>query len=354
MKKNVTFILPPEIGHPIGGYKIVYEYANRLLENGWQVNIGYDCRRVGCKLHIWHPLKMLIVKAVSEFRCWHNPKWFKLSNGVGKYCVYGENDIHATDNLVATAVGTADLVYKAKKCNRLYLIQDFENWGEWTSEAVKNTYRLGMVNIVIAKWLKDVVDGSVNNDNSVLISNGIDSLDFYVTRPIETRKMKSICMLYHKGEYKGSKYGIQVLLKLKEIYPELKATIFGTPNRPHNLPLWIEYKQNVNVEQLREIYNNSAIFIYPSIEEGFGLTCVESMFCGCALCATNYRGVHEFAIDEENALLSPVRDVKSMVDNVCRLFDDDNLRVKLAQKGMDTVKVFDWEKSIEKFERILQ
>ena len=137
------------------------------------------------------------------------------------------------------------------------------------------------------------------------------------------------------------------------MYPELKAVLFGIPKRPCDLPDWIEYVQNATSKQLKKIYNESQIFLYPTIEEGFGLTCVESMACGCALCATNYLGVHEFAIDGFNSLLSPTKNVKAMVDNACKLLDNDSLRIKLAVEGKKYVEIFDWEKAVNKFEENL-
>ena len=289
---KIIFVLPPEKNIPFGGYKIVYEYANRLTSRGWEVSIGYDCRNVGKSFDI-KMFRNSIVHFVSELRRICYPKWFCLSDRVRKFCIYDEKDIPVTDNIVATAYETADLVAKMIEYNRLYLVQGYETWENRTEEEVNASFRLGMKNIVIAKWLKNIVDKSCDTDNSILISNGIDLTEFSLYNPIELRKEKKISMLYHQSELKGSKYGIEVLKELKKMYPELKAVLFGIPKRPCDLPDWIEYVQNATSKQLKKIYNESQIFLYPTIEEGFGLTCVESMACGCALCATNYLGVHE-------------------------------------------------------------
>jgi hypothetical protein len=36
---RVTFVLPAYPRYPIGGYRVVYEYANRLVERGHQVSV---------------------------------------------------------------------------------------------------------------------------------------------------------------------------------------------------------------------------------------------------------------------------------------------------------------------------
>lgn len=47
MKLKVTFVLLGPGNTPCGGYKIVYEYANFLAENDYDVSIGFDCRNIG-------------------------------------------------------------------------------------------------------------------------------------------------------------------------------------------------------------------------------------------------------------------------------------------------------------------
>jgi len=39
---NVSLVLYPEKNFAIGGYKVVYEYANRLSKRNWTVNIVYE------------------------------------------------------------------------------------------------------------------------------------------------------------------------------------------------------------------------------------------------------------------------------------------------------------------------
>ena len=349
---DIVFILPPDRNIAIGGYKVVYEYANRLSKRGWRVSIGYSCRNVGMTYKLPTLIRMMLVKLVSEYRRFIYPRWFKLTPKVKKFCIYNDNDVPKCDVMVATACGTASLVSKQTSYKKFYLIQGYETWGGRTEDEVKATYSLGLHNIVIAEWLKNIVDESCGKDNSILIPNGIDLQEFSLDIPPAERKVKRICMLYHKGEYKGSKFGIKALIMLKTIYPELQAVLFGVPPRPNALPRWIDYVQNASSLQLRHIYNDSQLYLYPAIEEGFGLTCVESMACGCALCSTDYRGVHEFAVDKENALLSPVRDVEAMVKNASLLLSDDSLRIKLAEKGHECVQMFDWEKSVDKLEKI--
>lgn len=88
-----------------------------------------------------------------------------------------------------------------------------------------------------------------------------------------------------------------------------------------------------------------------SVEEGFGLPGLEAMACVCAV-VSSYRGVLGYVIDGENSLLSPVRDVDAMVNNIVRLFEDDELGKRISENGIRTGKERSLEKSASTFERI--
>ena len=349
---DIVFVLLHASNKPIGGYKIIYEYANRLNEKGYSVGIAYYTGEFGVRQNIPYAIRRPLSYVYNNIQIHRIPTWFKLNESVSKISVSCSRDIPYAKNIVATAYSTARLVSDSKALNKIYFIQGFENWNGVTSEAVKASYRLGMKNIVIAKWLKRIVDESCNNNDSVLIPNGVDFNIFTLDKPLKNRE-RHIAMLYNSAPYKGSIYGIKAIIKLKEIFPELKATLFGTNQRPKGLPNWIKYIHNASQNELKGIYNDAQLFIYPSIEEGFGLTCVESMACGCVLCSTNYLGVYEFAVDKENALLSPIKDVDAMVKNAKLLLENDELRLRMAKDSMRSVKSFDWNVSVRMFEQLI-
>lgn len=354
---KIAFYLPSIVTHPVGGYKIVYEYANRLAERGDEVTIIYDFSDKGKnRAYLPYFLRMILVRGLAWYNLIKNPRWFPLSAAVRQHCIFNVSDevIGHYDAIVATAYTTARKVAGLQNIkNKLYLIQGYEVWNGRTNEEVETSYKLGMKNIVICKWLKKIVDNATGNTDSNLIPNGIDFQVFGVDVPIEERDPYSVSMLYHRGEHKGSKYGIEVLKRLKDIYPNLKAHLFGVPSRPSALPEWMEYTQKATQKQLRDIYNKSAMFLCPTINEGFGLTGAESMACGCAMVSTDYGGVHEYATPDEDVILSPVRDVEAMVSNFITLIENQEERIRLAVNGNRNIKRLDWDKSVEIFQSIL-
>ena len=74
----------------------------------------------------------------------------------------------------------------------------------------------------------------------------------------------AVVMLYHEMERKGCKYGFEALELVKQRYPQLKVTLFGTPELPTDLPEWYEYYQRPDREMHNRIYNEAAIFLGTS------------------------------------------------------------------------------------------
>ncbi len=349
MTINIVLNMPAR--HPIGGYKIVFEYANRLTIRGHKVNIIYDCRNSLKKYKINKDLIILIWKL---FLRTYSP-WFQIDKKVQQLVVWKSTNenIPDADIIIATATITSYYVnnLSSSKGDKYYLIQHYEDWSN-DDKTILDSYSMGLKNIVIAKWLQKIVDNA-SGKKSVLIPNGIDLDMFNVMTPVNQRKKYSLSMLYHNYEWKGAKDGIKVIYRLKEKYPDLEVSFFGVPKRPKELPSWIKYTRNANQLELGHIYNESAIYLCPSWSEGFGLTGAESMACGCALVSTDTDGVQEYAEDKVNALLSPPRELDILYNNIVKLFENDQLRISIANAGIMTINKFSWENAVSKFENTI-
>lgn len=348
--KSITFLMPGSGLRPSGGYKVVYEYANRLVNDNIEVHIVYPSSTQYNKLSLVQK-----VRAIARYLYWmvqsiFLKKWFNLDTNVKKHYILSldYSNVPKTDYYVATAVSTAyalkDFNIDLKRC--LYLIQGFENWGV-TDEYVKNSYKFGFSNIVISDWLARKVDET--KAPYIIIKNGFDFDYFHLSIPIEKKNKLSISMLYHDNSRKGCVYGIEALNIVKDKFPELKAVFFGTPSRPSNLPDWIDYFKKPDKVTHNKIYNESAIYLAPSIQEGWGLTVGEAMIGGAAIVCTDTLGFQEMVEDGKSALISPIKDSQSLADNIIRLIENDELRMRLAKFGHDEIQKFTWEKSYLSF-----
>lgn len=349
---KITFIFDTLMNRPCGGAKVIYQYANYFAERGHYVTILYSdrhpLRRLEKNIPFW--IRVLVEKVLIS----RGSPWFELHDVHTKFiATISERTVPDGDVIFATAVTTAPLVSELSmsKGKKFYMIQDFENWNV-SNEQVYSTYKLGMKNIVIADWLAEEVKKT--GAEVTFIPNGIDTLRFRVHVANEDRYCHSVAMIYQKNPVKGFEYGYRVLWKLHERYPDLKCYVFGTAEREDIWPDWINYTYNATESELIEIYNQAAVFISSSIIEGFGLCAAESMACGCALAATAYGGIFTYAVHGQNALISPVKDVDALYKNVCRLFEDADLRKRISETGNITIQNLSWQKAYKKMDDLLE
>lgn len=349
--KKVCFILKSFSFYPTGGTKMIFEYANRLVNDGYKVQILYLNDEALLKYHIPEKLREKIVSLLNLF----SPNWFKLDRKIERLSFYDHDlkkKIEDTDIMIVTSLPTVNIsiqVFNDKKF--IYYIQGFENWTV-SDEVCYETYNLGLNNVVVAEWLKNIVEFH-SSGRCTLIKNPIDITIYKMNIPLNGRKKHSIGVLYHEMSNKGFKYAWEAIGKLKNIYNDLEVYMFGVPRRPKNFPQWVHYKQKASKYEVVEIYNKIQVFLCASIEEGFGLTGLEAMACGAALVSTEYLGVKEYAENNKNALLSEIKNSDALVNNVVRLFENNELRYHIAMNGIESVKKFSWDVALKKFEKLI-
>jgi glycosyltransferase involved in cell wall biosynthesis len=354
MSIKLSFILPSPGNIPIGGFKIVYEYANRLTDKGYEVNLIHRYREKKSsnptkKLYRYFDFKML-----NLFNKFSPNSWFQLNKKVKCLLVpYIENEyIPDADVIFATEWTTAEPVLNLehKKGRKLYFIQSLETW-LGSDEKVLETWKFPLKKIVISNWLCKFAESL--NEKCIYIPNGLDFHQFGMDIIPEQRNKLSILMLYHLNEVKGSIYGLEALERLRGEIDGLNVIFFSAHKKSFKIPTWISYYHLPNQKTLRKLYNNAAIFISPSLFEGFPLPPAEAMQCGCAVVATDIGGHREYCINNKTALLTKTRSAEDLCNKVKELIDNNDLRINIAYNGNKFINQFTWEKAIKEMEQVI-
>ncbi len=347
---RITFILQGWITIPVGGLKIIYEYANRLVERGHNVTVlhplDFESR--------YARFRQELVRARRCIGTLVRGRWFDFHHAVNFRVTptLAEEYVPDADAVIATCWPTAVKVkdYSPQKGEKYYFIQLYETWIE-DRRHIDLTWKFSMQKIVVAKWLKAVAEEM--KESAVWVPNAIDFRKFSVQVPIDQRNVHSLGMLYHRTDWKGFDDGVSAASIVAKKYPDISLTIFGAYPRPKNLPPWITYIKRPSERSLAELYNSTSIFIHTSWIEGWGLTPAEAMACGCAVVATNSRGILDYAEHEKNALISPPRSPQRLAENIITLIEDNAKRIRLARAGYDRIKQFTWDSSVDRFEQAL-
>ena len=142
-------------------------------------------------------------------------------------------------------------------------------------------------------------------------------------------------MLNHQLEKKGVANGIKVFEKIKEKYPDARLRMFGMCNNK-NLPSYVKYYQNPSQKELVNLYCKSNFFIFPSLEEGWGLTPIEAMACGCIVFGTNTGFVLDMGEHKKNMMISEPNNVEAMVENVIDVLNN-GLQESISLNAHNTI-----------------
>jgi len=356
---NITFLLPLAGTHPIGGFKVVYEYANFLAGRGHHVAIVHPAI-----FRIDHPFHKLPLQ--SKLRTlrdylrhkvkgtWKPTAWFTLNPTV--HLVWAPSlaarHIPNADVAIATAWETAEWAaeYPASKGRKFYLVQHLETWSG-PDHRVLATWRLPLEKIVIARWLQKIAEDL--DQPAHLIYNGLDFTRFHLQSPIESRDSHQILAIHHSLDWKGAADALTAFQLAQAEEPALKLTLFGIPPRPADLATDIIYHQNPSQETIATLYNQASIFISASWTEGFSLPPAEALQCGAAIALTDIEGPASYAFHERTALLSPVKDPAALAANILRLVRNPELRSKLARAGHAHIQQFTWQRAGEALECLL-
>jgi glycosyltransferase involved in cell wall biosynthesis len=106
----------------------------------------------------------------------------------------------------------------------------------------------------------------------------------------------------------------------------------------------------VGDEKLRRVMSSADVMLYPTRHEGFGLMPLEAMACGCPVVTTS---AVPYAVHGENALVTQIEDCNALTEQLQKLFEDDELRSRLAGSGLQFTKQHTLSDSAQQFEAVL-
>ncbi len=99
----------------------------------------------------------------------------------------------------------------------------------------------------------------------------------------------------------------------------------------------------VEEDELRALYAGAAVFVYPSLYEGFGLPVLEAMAAGAPVITSNLSSLPEVAGDA--ALLVDPLDTAAIATGIERVLTDAPLAQRLRAAGRTRAAEFSWKRT---------
>lgn len=204
-----------------------------------------------------------------------------------------------------------------------------------------------VVNPLVKKKLKEI---GFNSNKIKVNSNGVDLNYFENIEPNKEIMYDGIFL----GRLHLSK-GIFDLLKIwKIVYKEktnARLGIIGSGSkriedeltkriRESNLKDKIKFLGHLNDDETFSLLKSSRVFVFPSHEEGFGISMLEAMACELPVVAYDLAAYRVFG----DALIKvPLRDKRNFAEALLRLLSDEQIRKELSGKARKMASQFDWD-----------
>lgn len=337
-KRPVHFVV--ETGSLAGGVRIIGEMANRLVRRGWPVAIWSVHKRDSMS---WFPLDGRVE--------WYS---FLRTGTVADYDPLTAVLAKQRGAKIATFWRTALTVKETSEPGEgFYLVQDVET--SYTSqpivaEFVMGTYDYGLAMLTTSRWVAAQLPAAQ------YVGIGVDN---YWTEQVKLKRQGYPLACARRQALKGWREMGEVARYLaKAGHP---ITFWGLDPK---LPLIAQHAFNTDPRtgarakklpltdaQLRDHYSQAGVFLATSRHEGFSLTPLEAMACGCPVVMTPADGNLEYAEDGVNCLLADTP--RAVADAAVRVLRDPGLAKALSAGGKKTAARYRWDSVIDRLENFL-
>lgn len=205
---------------------------------------------------------------------------------------------------------------------------------------------------VVSAALRAHAISLVSRGDVEVIPMGVD-LAVTFTPPVTSgRSSTELLFVGRLVEQKGVQYLIMAMPEILKKHPQAMLAIAGDgPERENLLRQVVALGVGKHVRfygalenaALRELYRNAAIFVSPSLAEGFGLALVEASGCGCPVITTDLPAIRDIVIDGITGLSCRQEDSADFAAKICFLLEHPELRESMGCAGRQHVQErFDW------------
>lgn len=342
---TVTFVLP--FVNVTGGIRVLLDYANWLHDEGHHVSVIYP---------LW-PYRFHFSRRdqLSEFRRARRTAvgvpWLPLRCRLHRVPVIANSFMPRADLIVATSWPVAESVARLdpSRGRKVHIVFHHET-GTGPEKRIIATYGLPFHRVSFSPAVRELMREQFACEIHQIVPAAVNPALFFEDG---TRSASRVLMLYHNDPRKGAADGIAALTRLRAHRPNLEFLLCGSV-RPCDLPSWIRFEFHPADADLRRMYSESTVFLYPSRNEGFGLPPLEAMACGCPVVTTSVGAVPEFARHERNAMVVKPGDVDGMVTAVEALLADSAKRATLSRLGRATAEGYALARSAPLFRTALE
>lgn len=314
-----------------GGNKVIFEYANRLKEKGYEVRVAF------------------VINSSID--------WFDLK--VKKESFWLFRWIKEIDILIATFWPTVYLSFFFPAIKKVYFVLGWEP-DYYTNPLLvlmsKITYKFPFKIITISKFLAKKVQVLNSSVNITVCRCAIDLKLFKPGKRVnisQRNEIRILSVVSAYQRYKGVDNLIRLITILKKRSPgKFHFVLLGFERKIFS-SVFDEFISNVTDKKLVNEYRRADLLLATPRVEGFFLPGLEAMACGCPVITTDSGGVREYAKNNYNCIMAST--YEEIIDKgfVEKIVTEIKFRNRLVENGIKTSRKYSWNVSVSLFEKAI-
>lgn len=208
---------------------------------------------------------------------------------------------------------------------------------------------------------KTLIKLGIDKKKIKVIPNGVDTNLFL---PIEKQETELIRILWI-GRFvpgKGVEYLIDAFNTLIKDFPNVKLNMIGKGPLKKNIEQKIQdldLRGSINIKEfvpntdLPETYQNSEVFVLPSLNEGVPRTILEAMACGVPVVCTELPQLVK--IVKGCGFVVPLRDSHAIAESIINIISNRELAHEFGETGRaKVVEKYSWVDTVKKTVRLYE
>lgn len=184
------------------------------------------------------------------------------------------------------------------------------------------------LNISISNYIKEV-HKKLELNNIVTIYNGVPKIEIFKKAKKENNKEKlKLITISVLNKRKNILFLLKVIKELKKKNVKFELKIVGDGNERDSLENYIQKNSLQNEvfflgklprEKVYKELEQSDIFLFSSLSEGFGLVIVEALLCEVPVIASNMPVMKEIIINNKNGIICEL-DIEEYINAILKIY----------------------------------
>ena len=250
---------------------------------------------------------------------------------------------HLTIGLTVTAHGEYNANLEKEEFERLNLKKDFEKYAIYYRLLKKGFYKNNYDYLIAwSSFVKDTYSKYGSNPEKIFVAvPDVDSLKFFPSK--ERPKNFRVLYVAQTTILKGLHYLLDAWKKIKIknaqlflvggwgfVPPRYRKRLESMIFKDERIK-WINFTKNII-----SFYQNSSLFVFPSLTEGNPRVLREAMACGLPIITTeNAKGLVE---NNRNGFIVPIRDAEALKEKIEFLCYNQKLREEMGQESRKIIE----------------